>query len=222
MSSIDAAIIKALVEHIGGNPDSIPDGTIGGGGGGISLELVPHPTGQIPEMTTNDDNFMFDYDYSKEMLVPGKTVLRLLRKDNTTIDTFLCSSTNIKNIGVNTSQLTYSFDQVNDGNYDLGRFNDGGSISAQVKLVNGAFQLSLLASGLSDTLPNLYQNPHSVQVTHPLKKELGFFTLKFNDPSYATTILLNSIENSYALVRSLFGFITYIMQHEEIPVGEKL
>ena len=28
MSSIDAAIIKALVEHIGGNPDSIPDGTI--------------------------------------------------------------------------------------------------------------------------------------------------------------------------------------------------
>ena len=33
MSTIDAAIIKALVEHIGGNPDSIPDGTIGGGGG---------------------------------------------------------------------------------------------------------------------------------------------------------------------------------------------
>ena len=32
MSTIDAAIIKALVEHIGGNPDSIPDGTIGGGG----------------------------------------------------------------------------------------------------------------------------------------------------------------------------------------------
>ena len=30
MSSIDAAIIKALVEHIGGNSDSIPDGTIGG------------------------------------------------------------------------------------------------------------------------------------------------------------------------------------------------
>ena len=30
MSSIDAAIIKALVEHIGGNPDEIPDGTIGG------------------------------------------------------------------------------------------------------------------------------------------------------------------------------------------------
>ena len=31
MSSIDAAIIKALVEHIGGNPDEIPDGSIGGG-----------------------------------------------------------------------------------------------------------------------------------------------------------------------------------------------
>ena len=33
MSAIDAAIIKALVEHIGGNPDSVPDGTIGGGDG---------------------------------------------------------------------------------------------------------------------------------------------------------------------------------------------
>ena len=31
MATIDAAIIKALVEHIGGNPDTIPDGTIGGG-----------------------------------------------------------------------------------------------------------------------------------------------------------------------------------------------
>ena len=30
MTCIDAAIIRALVEHIGGNPDSVPDGTIGG------------------------------------------------------------------------------------------------------------------------------------------------------------------------------------------------
>ena len=41
-STIDAAIIKALVEHIGGNPDSIPDGSIGGGktyteGDGINI-----------------------------------------------------------------------------------------------------------------------------------------------------------------------------------------
>ena len=32
MSSIDAAIIKALVDHIGGDSSTIPDGTIGGGG----------------------------------------------------------------------------------------------------------------------------------------------------------------------------------------------
>ena len=32
MSAIDAAIIKALVEHIGGDSSTIPDGTIGGGG----------------------------------------------------------------------------------------------------------------------------------------------------------------------------------------------
>ena len=30
MSTIDAAIIKALVEHVGGDSSGIPDGTIGG------------------------------------------------------------------------------------------------------------------------------------------------------------------------------------------------
>ena len=42
MSTIDAAIIKALVEHVGGDSSSIPDGTIGGGktyteGDGINI-----------------------------------------------------------------------------------------------------------------------------------------------------------------------------------------
>ena len=41
-TTIDAAIIKALVEHIGGNPDSIPDGPIGGGGGSTN-EYIPNP-----------------------------------------------------------------------------------------------------------------------------------------------------------------------------------
>ena len=41
MSTIDAAIIKALVEHIGGNPDSIPDGTSGGGGGATYTAVEP-------------------------------------------------------------------------------------------------------------------------------------------------------------------------------------
>jgi hypothetical protein len=31
-TTIDAAIIKALVEHVGGDSSGIPDGTIGGGG----------------------------------------------------------------------------------------------------------------------------------------------------------------------------------------------
>ena len=55
MSSIDAAIIKALVEHIGGNPDSIPDGPIGGGGGGGSTnEYIPNPEYTI-SLTLNQD-----------------------------------------------------------------------------------------------------------------------------------------------------------------------
>ena len=45
MSSIDAAIIKALVEHIGGNPDSIPDGT----------SITPNVVGaKIFEVTKSD------------------------------------------------------------------------------------------------------------------------------------------------------------------------
>ena len=45
MSSIDAAIIKALVEHIGGNPDSIPDET------SISPKVVGY---KILEITQSD------------------------------------------------------------------------------------------------------------------------------------------------------------------------
>ena len=45
MSSIDAAIIKALVEHIGGNPDSIPDET------SISPKVVGY---KILEVTKSD------------------------------------------------------------------------------------------------------------------------------------------------------------------------
>ena len=40
MSSIDAAIIKALVEHIGGDSSGIPDGAIGGGGGRTYLDAT--------------------------------------------------------------------------------------------------------------------------------------------------------------------------------------
>ena len=42
MSTIDAAIIKALVEHIGGDSSTIPDGTIGGDGD--IMELWAHKT----------------------------------------------------------------------------------------------------------------------------------------------------------------------------------
>ena len=40
MSTIDAAIIKALVEHVGGDSSGIPDGDIGVGGGGSRYKEV--------------------------------------------------------------------------------------------------------------------------------------------------------------------------------------
>ena len=58
MSSIDAAIIKALVEHIGGDSDSIPDGTIGGGG-------VTYTAGDGIDITDNAISVKYnDYDFT--------------------------------------------------------------------------------------------------------------------------------------------------------------
>ena len=91
MSSIDAAIIKALVEHIGGNPDSIPDGTIGGGGGSNTLSFRYEPL-NIDQLTyTRDDDRTIRLNKADPiMFVPGHTVLRLKRKDSGVIDTYIC------------------------------------------------------------------------------------------------------------------------------------
>ena len=45
MSSIDAAIIKALVEHIGGDSSGIPDGPIGGSSSTIDWENLERKVG---------------------------------------------------------------------------------------------------------------------------------------------------------------------------------
>ena len=92
MSSIDAAIIKALVEHIGGNPDSIPDGTIGGGSS-ASTHFEP-----LPDSNYNRDRITISgpsctIKLPIDEFVPGHTVLRLKRRDSQgTIDTWLCTN----------------------------------------------------------------------------------------------------------------------------------
>ena len=68
MSSIDAAIIRTLVEHIGGNPDSIPDGAIGG------VQLTKQP-GRIERVNAAETN-SYDYNIANDELRSGD-ILRL-------------------------------------------------------------------------------------------------------------------------------------------------
>ena len=61
MTTIDAAIIKALVEHVGGDSSGIPDGTIGG---------VSYTAGDGINITNN--NISVEYDSSTMELKDGK------------------------------------------------------------------------------------------------------------------------------------------------------
>ena len=92
MSSIDAAIIKALVEHIGGNPDEIPEGTIGGtigGGGSSTLSFRYEPLDLTYEKAAGDTE-LYVNKIEPTMFVIGHTVLRLKRKNSDVIETYIC------------------------------------------------------------------------------------------------------------------------------------
>ena len=87
-STIDAAIIKALVEHIGGNPDSIPDGPIGGSGSNtLSFRYEPLNVGY--EKADGDKELCIN-KILPTMFVIGHTALRLKRKNSDVIETYIC------------------------------------------------------------------------------------------------------------------------------------
>ena len=88
MSSIDAAIIKALVEHIGGNPDSIPDGPIGGSGSN-TLSFRYEPLNLTYEKSDGDKELRVN-KILPTMFISGHTVLRLKRKNSDVIETYIC------------------------------------------------------------------------------------------------------------------------------------
>ena len=86
MSSIDAAIIKALVEHIGGNPDEIPDGPIGGSGSStLSFRYEPLNVGYEKSVANNS---LYVNKILPTMFVIGHTALRLKCKNSDVIETY--------------------------------------------------------------------------------------------------------------------------------------
>ena len=94
-TTIDAAIIKTLVEHIGGDSSTIPDGVIGGTSGPSTLK---HHFEPLPNSNYNRDLITLygpscTIELPIDEFVPGHTVLRLKRKDSQgTIDTWLCTN----------------------------------------------------------------------------------------------------------------------------------
>jgi hypothetical protein len=112
-STIDAAIIKALVEHIGGNPDTIPDGTIGGGGGDVAIDFSKF------RMPLSDTNIAWELAatgntwnvrLSEEYIPRIGDILRLYHPEQQKIITFVCVSLRPKNgEGMMTSEYSFVF-----------------------------------------------------------------------------------------------------------------
>ena len=82
MSSIDAAIIKALVEHIGGNPDSIPDGPIGGSSSTIDWENLERKVGYSFNNTDGGDIKIYFGNYQNEEDNTQPFLGRIINNDN--------------------------------------------------------------------------------------------------------------------------------------------
>ena len=83
MSSIDAAIIKALVDHI----DKSSGTSSGESSGEIPneppYEIEAHPTnGIVSNLTVSGNDFIITDEGTKPLFAPGSTVLKLKIKDN--------------------------------------------------------------------------------------------------------------------------------------------
>ena len=86
MSCIDAAIIKALVEHIGMNPDDVP---IGGGSSGSNLSWKKV---NLSKFTTTDDEITFQdwiNDMNKDLIHIGD-IFRVRNSDGELCDYIVC------------------------------------------------------------------------------------------------------------------------------------
>ena len=86
MSCIDAAIIKALVEHIGMNPDDVP---IGGGSSGSDLSWKKV---YLQKFTTADDYFTYqdlNNDKNKDQIQIGD-IFRVRNSDGELCDYIVC------------------------------------------------------------------------------------------------------------------------------------
>ena len=97
MTCVDAAIIKALVEHIGGNPDDIPAGG--------NQTLLPSSNKVIAPPTNSIYEHAFFLYNSPKIL----DIIKLRRLDNGEIDTFIYLDVEEKDLNTH----VHRFYQVN-------------------------------------------------------------------------------------------------------------
>ena len=110
MSCVDAAIIKALVEHIGMDPDSV------GSSNGSSVINATWGTGTIPETSYTCRTFTLPAGESIKL----GTCLKLYNKDKEQVDYFYCTS-----IQIESDVVLYAFYGLNcDSSFTLARNNN--------------------------------------------------------------------------------------------------
>ena len=113
MSTIDAAIIKALVEHIGGDSSGIPDGTIGGGGGSgvdvstLSESLLPAHLTWIDGATLDKLPTLELRDFKDEFNLKIGDVLIVKHKNTNEPVKFICSGVELS--FVDCEEILYTF-----------------------------------------------------------------------------------------------------------------
>ena len=147
-TTIDAAIIKALVEHVGGDSSGIPDGTIGGGG-------TTYTAGNGIEIS--DENVISVADHQHTNLTT-LTIKQGLTASTITTNLISCVDEN--------QGITLSANEVNIDTIKISRIlpeNRSIDIGADITIPNG-FRLSLgYISDLEQTITQLQQKVQQLE-----------------------------------------------------------
>ena len=88
MTCIDSAIIKALVEHIGMNPDDVPIGGGGGSGSGSGSGSGEQSSSTFLDATWTDNGGYFKFTLPEGQKLAVGSIIRFIEK-NSTISNFL-------------------------------------------------------------------------------------------------------------------------------------
>lgn len=200
MTVIDAAIIKALVEHIGDDSSNIPDGPVDVGSGTIPYEIEPHPANVIvSNLTVSGNNFVITDAGTKPLFAPGSTVLKLKRKDNDEWENWLCNGVSCSTL----YNISYSFINLINPSEDNMLFakvsyNDDGTFKTTLQNVAPTYQD-----------PNTWMN--SVGFIH---------RIKFKSSTDIWSVFTSTMENQYTMFYRLWANLRYLYKETNVEITD--